>query len=139
MTEAELLEISHNMSLDVTSAFSQVIAITFAMIVGIYYFLNQAKIGLKIFAYIIYTVGMFLYFGMMLVATNVGLGVFESLQAIPQEQLSRPAAHLLAVRDSWVGNAESLLITGGFWVLWLSVGYLLFFWRKADHMPHGAE
>ena len=36
-------------------------------------------------------------------------------------------------------TASSILITGGFWVLWLSVGYLLFFWRKADHMPHGAE
>jgi hypothetical protein len=139
MTEADLLEISHNMSIDITSAFSQVIAITFAMVVGIFYFLNQAKLGLKIFAYAIYTVGMFLYFSLMIVATNVGLGVFESLQAIPQDHLSRPAAHLLAVRDSWIGNVESALITGGFWVLWLGVGYLLFFWRKADHMPRGTE
>lgn len=135
MTEAELLEISHNMSADITSAFGQIVTITFAMIVGIYYFLNQAKLGLKIFAFAIYTVGMFLYFSLMIVASNVGLGVVESLQAIPQDQLSRPAAHLMAVRDSWVGTTESALITGGFWVLWLGVGYLLFFWRKADHMP----
>ena len=139
MTEADLLEISHNMSADIAGAFGQVIAITFAMIVGIFYFLNQAKIGLKIFAYIVYSIGMFLYFGLMIVASNVGLGVFEALRAMPQDRLSRPTIHLLSVHESWVGGVESALITAGFWILWLGVGYLLFFWRKADHMPRGTE
>ncbi|HEX3810425.1 MAG TPA: hypothetical protein VHW02_12090, partial [Rhizomicrobium sp.] len=112
MTEPDLLNLAHTYNQDISSAFGQIVTITFAMIVGIYYFLNQAKLGLKIFAFAIYTVGMFLYFSLMIVASNVGLGVFESLQAMPQDQLSRPAVHLLAVRDSWVGTTESVLITG---------------------------
>ena len=47
--------------------------------------------------------------------------------------LSRPTAHYLAVTSIWIGSMNSALITGGYWVLWLSVAYLLFFWRKADH------
>jgi hypothetical protein len=105
------------------------------MVIGIYYFLNQAKLGLKLFSYLIYSIGMFLYFGEMLVHSNVIFGVREALNALPQDHISRPTAHYLAVSSNWVGSLESALITGGFWVLWLSVAYLLFFWRKADHEP----
>ena len=119
------------------TAFGQAIAITFAMVIGIYYFLNEAKIGLKVFSYLIYSIGMFLYFGVMVSHSNMIVGVNETLQALPQDRLSRPALHYLAVKDSWVGSLEAALITGGFWVLWLSIAYLLFVWKKSDHMPHG--
>lgn len=116
-------------------AFGQIITITF---VGIFYFLNQAKLGLRIFTYAVYSIGMFHYFGLMIAASNVRRGALEGLQAISADHMSRPAAYLLAIRDSWVGNAESSLITGAFWILWLGVAYLLFIWKKAEHIPPGA-
>ena len=139
MTELDLLNLAHAEGDDIMSAFGQIVTITFAMVIGIYYFLNEAKIGLKLFSYLIYTVGMFLYFGQMITHSNVLVGVIEALQALPQDHVSRPTAHYLAVNDSWVRTLESGLITGGFWVLWLSIAYLLFVWRKSDHVPHGTH
>jgi hypothetical protein len=139
MSEFDLLTLAHAYNDSITAAFGQIITITFAMVVGIFYFLNQAKIGLRIFAYIVYSIGMFLYFGLMLVSSNVLLGIREALEALPADHVSRPTAHLLSVRQSWIGSTESVLITGGFWILWLGVAYLLFVWRKADHIPPGAR
>jgi hypothetical protein len=137
MTELDLLNLARAAGEDIMTAFGQIITITFAMVIGIYYFLNQAKIGLKLFAYLIYSIGMFLYFGAMISHSNVVVGVYEALRALPQDHLARPTAHFLAVKDSWVGKLEAALINGGFWVLWLSVAYLLFVWKKSDHTPHG--
>jgi hypothetical protein len=133
MTELDLLNLAQSAGDDIITDFGEVITITFAMVIGIYYFLNEAKIGLKLFSYLIYSIGMFLYFGEMLVHSNVIYGVREALLALPQDHLSRPTAHYLAVTSNWIGQAESALITGGFWVLWLSIAYLLFFWHKAEH------
>jgi hypothetical protein len=133
MTELDLLTLGRAAGNDIIADFGQVVTITFAMVIGIYYFLNQAKIGLKLFSYLIYSIGMFLYFGVMIMHSNVVLGVKESLEALPAGQTSRPTVHYLAVSNSWVTVVESALITGGFWVLWLSIAYLLFFWRKAEH------
>lgn len=139
MTELDLINLAHAEGDDIMSAFGQIVTITFAMVIGIYYFLNEAKIGLKLFSYLIYTVGMFLYFGQMITHSNILVGVIEALHALPQNHVSRPTAHYLAVNDSWVRTLESGLITGGFWVLWLSIAYLLFVWKKSDHMPHGTH
>jgi hypothetical protein len=139
MTELDLLNLAHAAGDDVMSAFGQVVTITFAMVIGIYYFLNEAKIGLKLFSYLIYSIGMFLYFGVMISHSNIVVGVNEALHALPRGHLSRPAVYYLAVNDSWVHTWESALITGGFWVLWLSIAYLLFVWKKSDHMPHDTQ
>jgi hypothetical protein len=139
MNESELLTLAHAYNDTITTAFGQIITITFAMVIAIYYFLNQVKIGLRIFSYIVYSIGMFLYFGLMVASSNVVIGVHEALKALPEDKVSRPTAHLLAVNDSWVGALESALITGGFWILWLGVGWLLFVWRKAEHIAPGAS
>ncbi|HEY2446509.1 MAG TPA: hypothetical protein VGI20_12310 [Rhizomicrobium sp.] len=70
MSESELLMLGHAYNDTVTTAFSQIITITFAMVIGIYYFLNQAKIGLRVFSYIVYSIGMFLYFGLMVASSR---------------------------------------------------------------------
>ena len=139
MSEFDLLNLARAAGDDVMAAFGQIITITFAMVIGIYYFLNEAKIGLKIFSYLIYSIGMFLYFGSMIAHSNIVAGVNEALRALPQDHLARPTAYFLAVRDSWVGHLEAALITGGFWVLWFGIAYLLFVWKKSDHVPHGTH
>ena len=134
MSELDLLNLAHASSDSITSEFAQIITITFAMVVGIFYFLNEAKIGLKIMSYVVYSIGMFLYFGMMVGHSNSIAGIITALNAIPAAKRSVPTAVLLAFRDTWVTVAINALLNIGFWVLWLSIGYLLFFWRKADHM-----
>ena len=100
------------------------------MVVAIYYFLHQAGIRMKLFAFAIYTCGMLAYLGMMLLESNVGVGALEALRAIPPAAQSLPTQHYLSVRASWVGVTASLLLNLIFCVLWLGTGYLLFFWRK---------
>ncbi|HEY1614481.1 MAG TPA: hypothetical protein VGF97_12395 [Rhizomicrobium sp.] len=139
MSENDLLTLARAFNDSITSAFGQIITVTFAMVVAIFYFLNQAKTGLKIFAYVIYSIGMFLYFGLMLASSNVMFGIHEALKALPADHVSRPTAYLLAVNASWIGLVEGWLITGGFWILWLGVAWLLFVWRKADHIPPDAR
>lgn len=133
MTETDLLNLAHSYNDSIASAFGQIITITFAMVIGIYYFLNQAKIGLRVFAYLIYSVGMFLYFGMMLASSNIIAGIHQALSAPAYKSL--PTAYLLGVNKSWLGSVEAVLMTGGFWILWLSIAYLLFVWKKAKHIP----
>lgn len=135
MSETDLLTLAHAYNDSITGAFGQIVTITFAMIVAIYYFLNEAKFGLKVFAYLIYSVGMFLYFGLMVVSSNVVVGIYEALKALPGDHVSRPTAHFIAVKDSWVASVEAVLITGGFWVLWLGTAWLLFVWKKSAHVP----
>ncbi|HEY4986648.1 MAG TPA: hypothetical protein VII39_08520 [Bradyrhizobium sp.] len=134
MSELDLLNLAHASSDSIASAFGQVITITFAMVVGIFYFLNEAKFGLKILSYAVYSIGMFLYFGMMIGHGNAITAIVTAMEAIPPAKLSVPTAMFLAFRDNWVTTVISILLNAGFWVLWLSVGYLLFFWRKSDHV-----
>lgn len=66
ISEFDLLNLARSCEQSVTSDFAQVITITFAMVVGVYYFLHQAGIRMKLFTFAIYTCGMLLYLGMML-------------------------------------------------------------------------
>jgi hypothetical protein len=137
VTETDLLNLAHTYNQDIPSAFGQIITITFAMVVGIFYFLNQAKIGLKIFAFIAYSIGMFMYFSLMLGSSYIARGISSDLRALAHASVA--TGTYLAIGDSWLTVVESIFVNVGFWVLWLGVGYLLFFWRKADHIPRGTE
>lgn len=130
MTELDLLNLGRACGQSISSDFAQAITITFAMVVAIYYFLHQAGIWMKLFAFTIYTCGMLVYLGMMLLESNVGLAAATTLKGIPEAARSLPTAHYLGVRESWIGVTSSALLNIVFWVLWLGTGYLLFFWRK---------
>jgi hypothetical protein len=129
MSELDLLNLARSCGQNISSEFAQVITITFAMVVAIYYFLHQAGIRMKVFAFTIYTIGILAYLGMMLLESNVGIGAAE---------LGRPTQYYLGVKASWVGIASSVLLNLVYWVLWLGTGYLLFFWKKPSEIapPH---
>ena len=138
MSQAELLNLAHSCGQTLNSDFAQVIAITFAMIVAIYYFLHQAGIRMKIFAFAVYTIAMLAYLGMMLLESGLALGTQKALRAIPQNALELPTQYYLGVRASWVGTTAAVLLNLVFWILWLGTGYLLFFWKKPREIapPH---
>lgn len=130
ISELDLLNLARSCGQSISGDFAQVITITFAMVVAIYYFLHQAGTRMKVFAFAIYTCGMLTYLGMMLMESGVGIGAQQSLRAIPHAAQSAPTQFYLGLRASWVGATATLLLNLVFWVLWLGTGYLLFFWRK---------
>ncbi len=130
MSELDLLDLANACAQNISSDFAQVITVTFAMVIAIYYFLHQAGLRMKIFAFALYTCGIFTYLGMMVLESAVAQGAHQALRATPGTALSLPTQAFLGVRASWVGTTETILLNGVFWVLWLGTGYMLFFWRK---------
>lgn len=91
------------------------ITINFAMVAGIYYFLNRAQLPLKIFAFIAYMLGMLLYLGEMLIESTVKVQVSASLRVLPSP--SPITRQYLGVNDSWLGHSTIALFNGSFWLL----------------------
>ena len=130
MTELDLLNLARSTTEHEVTWFAQMITINFGMVVAIYYFLHGAKLALKVFTFLAYTVGMLVLLGEMLVETNVKAGVVEALRALPPEHLSRPTAHYLAVFDSWVSLITRITFNLSIWLFWFGVFYLLFLWKR---------
>ncbi|HLY07491.1 MAG TPA: hypothetical protein VKR31_17225 [Rhizomicrobium sp.] len=128
MSEQDLFAIARSVTANEVAWFGQIVTINFAMIVGIYYFLNRAQIALRLFAYGVYLVGMFLYLGELLIESGVKLAVLESLKAIPHP--SRIVQVYLDVYGSWLGILTAVLFNGAFWLMAIGVFYLLFFWKE---------
>lgn len=134
MTELDLLTIARSTTENQVSWFAQVITINFAMIVGIYYFLSQANLALKISSFAAYSIGMLVYLSQMLIETNVKLAAINALRALPAHSMSPVVASYLVVYDSWLFLAARLVLNLSFWVLWAGIIYLLFFWKRTE--PH---
>ena len=129
MTELDLLNLARAITAVEIGYFTQMITINFAMIVAIYYFLNQANLTMKILAFIAYLVGMALFLGEMLFETNVKVTVLDLLKVLPHPSVL--TARYLAIYDSWLGKAVAVMLNGAIWILVLGVFYLLFFWKKS--------
>jgi hypothetical protein len=129
MTELDLLNLARGTTTASIGYFAQMITINFAMIVAIFYFLNQARMAMKIFAFLSYLVGMALFLGEMLFETNLKVVLLEQLKALPHAQAV--TVRYVALYDTWLASAISILMNGAIWILCLGIFYLLFFWRKA--------
>ena len=90
MSELDLLNLALSSGQTTRNDFAQVITITFAMVIAIYYFLHQAGIRMKVFAFALYTCGMFTYFGMMILESTLSGGTLQALRAIPESTRSLP-------------------------------------------------
>lgn len=128
MGEADLINLGRSITANEVSWLGQVITINFAMVVGIYYFLNRAGLALKIFAFIAYMLGMLLYLGEMLIESGVKTQVLASLQSM--HALSPIGQTYIGVSASWLGTVTIVLFNTAFWILPIGIFYLLFFWRK---------
>ena len=136
MTELDLLNLGRSMTANEVGLFTQIITITFAMVVAIYYFLHQALLPMKIFSFVAYSFGVFLFLGEMLLEGNTKIIVMQTLQALPQK--SDVTQEYLGVADSWLGHLTSALFNGSIWILWFGVFYLLFFGKKHLSRESGA-
>jgi hypothetical protein len=128
MTELDLLNLARAMTADEISLFTQIVTITFAMIVAIYYFLYRASFAMKAFAFLAYSVGLFLFLGEMLIDGNTKLMVMAAQHALPHPSIV--TQEYLGVTESWLGHLTSFLFNGSIWILWLGVLYLMFFGKR---------
>lgn len=130
MTGPELIALARSCDQQIAALFGQMISITFAMIAGIYYFLNRARLQLKLFAFVCYGVGMLAFFGMMLREANVKRVALNAIEALPERDEVTEGFRQFS--HSWLFQGTSLFMNAAHYVLWISVIYLLFFWRKPE-------
>jgi hypothetical protein len=130
MSELELLNLARSVTANELNWFGEMITVNFAMIVAIYYFLSQARVTLKVFSFVLYSVGIFAFFGEMVIEGNLKFAVMKALRALPPDHMSLPTQVYLAVNSSWVAILTAIVFNSSFWLLWFGVFYLLFFGRR---------
>lgn len=130
MSEADIFQVVRSVSAAYAGLFGQIISINFAMIVAIFYFLNRAGVTIKLLAYLVYLVGMFLFIGLLLMESNIKAIALAALAAIPADKASSVTTGLLALQHSWLATATAVFLNGALWVMALSVAFLLFVWKK---------
>ena len=133
MTELDLLNLARAATQDEVTWFTQMITITFAMVVAAYYFLHQADLPTRIAAFAAYLVGMLIFWGEMIIESNLKYATMAALKALPH--LGPVASNYVGVNASWLGTTVAIVFSAAFWVLWGGVFYLVFFWKKAVHGP----
>jgi hypothetical protein len=129
MTELDLLNLARACTQNEIGYFAQMITINFAMVVAIYYFLNQARLAMRLFAFAAYMIGMLLYFGEMLLEANLKVQILQSLRDLPHP--SEVTQRYLGLYDTWLTTTTMVLFNGAIWILCLGVFFLLFFWTKS--------
>ena len=85
MRELDLIQLLQEGRAQLTALVGQIIAINFAMVIGIYYFLNRSGLMLKWASFVLYTLGVFMYLGFSIVQ-SIGIGgARTALQALPAD------------------------------------------------------
>lgn len=133
MSELDLLNLARSATQNEITWFTQLITINFAMVVAIYYFLNRARLALRVFSFVAYMIGSAIFLGEVLIESNVKFATLSALKALPN--LSLPTRQLIGVMESWLGVSTAVVFNASFWVLWIGVFYLLFFWRNDHGQP----
>ncbi|NNE42403.1 MAG: hypothetical protein HKN14_15960 [Marinicaulis sp.] len=123
MSEPDLLELAAMSRANLGFLVTQIIAVQFAIIAGIYLFLNRTGILLKLFIFVLYTAG---YAGLLSLyywEQDAYVAVREAIQALPE-----PSAASNAVID-WVqgpGRNVSTYVKGLFIANWFVIAFFLF-------------
>lgn len=123
MSEADLLELAAMSRASLGFLLTQIIAVQFAFIAGIYLFLNRAGILLKLFIFILYTAGYAGLISLYYWEQGSYVAVREAIQALPER-----SAASNAVID-WVqgpGRNISVYVKGIFIANWFVIAFFLF-------------
>ena len=132
MNPLDLLTLIRACDQQIANLFGQMISINFAMIVAIYYFLNRAKLTLKAFAFLFYAVGMLTFFGMMLREGNIKQVAIRQINAMTPAERGPLLQGYHDLNQSWLFQDTALFINAAHYLLWVSVIYLLFFWKRPE-------
>lgn len=130
MTEAELLSQFQASRYNISVIAGQILSVTFAMIVAIYYFLHKTRLSLKAIAFGLFTAG-YIALLVLFVWENVHLdGLEHELAALVKqgdESLVSKTLH-----NGWsIGRTALPDLLTGFVILsgWFSIAFLMFFYN----------
>ena len=132
MSELDLIQLLETGRANMAALIGQTIALNFAMVIGIYYFLNRAGLVLKLGSFVLYSLGSLMYFGFMIMQSNGIVAARTALQELPAEGLSPVGQTELAFSDSPISDIITIVANLSIWSLGLIVIYLLFFWKKTE-------
>lgn len=130
MTEAELLELFTLARAQLDAAFAQVIALNFAMIVAIFYFLHRSGLLLKIAVFILYAIGWYIFVTSAGLAGRQMQGLISELYAL-QEAGSAGVTTVLIVET--MNSPENMMYliaaNAANFLLLIGAFIFLFFWK----------
>ena len=139
MTEADLLAQLQTSRYNIAFFASQIIAIHFALIVGIYYFLHKSFIILKLIAHILYTVGFIALLGPFIWESN-------HIRAISEELLRKQSEGTLSAVGRSLLSENALFTIVQYaspWIVfcgaWIMITITLFFRRSWDPKDEGQQ
>ncbi len=133
MSELDLIQLLETGRANMAALIGQTIALNFAMVIAIYYFLERAGWVLKLGSFVLYSLGSFMYFGFMIMQSNGIVGARTALRELPAEGLSPVGQAQLAFSDSPIADIINIIINLPMLALWLIVIYLLFVWKKTEN------
>lgn len=130
MSEYELLDLLMTSRAQLDAAIAQSVALNFAMIVAIYYFLHRAGLMLKVVVFLLYTIGWFVFVGSGWLSGQQMVGVVTDLVALTRAGEAGAATNILlgALNSAYftgylvAANAANFLLLVGSFVF-------LFFWK----------
>jgi len=123
MTEADLLELAAMSRANLGFLSTQIIAVQFALIAGIFLFFNRAGVLLKLGILLLYSAGYVALLGLYYWEQAAYVSVREAIQALPE----RSAASTAVIE--WVqgpGRNVSALVNVLFVANWFVVAFFLF-------------
>lgn len=132
MTEAEILDqvIAARSYLDLT--ISQVIGLTVAMVVGVYYFLHRSGWMVKVGVFLLYALGWFVMASSAGITSRHLLGLYSELAALAaQGPVSAASANVMQTMREPLGAAYMVATNIGASLLLLGAFVFLFFWMPA--------
>lgn len=132
MTEYQIILIIESATAQIVILIGQIIAINFAMMVAIYYFLNKAGWAIKIAAFILYTLGSSMFLLLAVREAIIAAAGGDALEEQEADTLSPVAQAMLAHGESPNALMLTILINTSIWAMWLGVFYLLFFWKRGE-------
>lgn len=129
MSEAEILEQLQLVRTNIGFVASEIIAVHFALIVGIFYFLNHARLPLKVGSFVVYAFGYAGLLGLYLWETAHLSGLVQNLLAIKERAGLAPASEYILSWTMGAGAIMDLLAWIAFGLMFAVVTYLLFFYH----------
>ena len=130
MSEAELLELYAMSKAQLDQSFAQLIALSSALIVAIYYFLHRSGIWLKIAVFVLYAIGWYVL--VMSAVSTGGLmqGVVADLAAIQNAgNASAATTSLLNQLRSGANIVYLVAANAANFLLLIGAFIFLFFWK----------
>ena len=138
MTEAEILQSLFASVEAVVNLFSTFLAIVFAYVAGLYFFLNRAPVMLKVLAYALFSIGLAFVGTAAIMQQRLQEQLFGAWDKLPTPTLSleglrNPIAQSLPLSVSFyeIGIAIAWVAALG---MYLGLGYMtfLYHWKPSD-------